>query len=453
MYSGMAQEARLVQTLSPRMIQFYELLQCPMPELERLVSEELARNPALELVDLAEPGPTEDLPTSSMSLHDLAEPGGYGSDEETDDPMASLPALVSLQDHLRWHYNALAKTEDERRIGRRIIDQINSDGYFEGSIGEVAMALGANVVLVERVLALVQQLEPIGVGARDLRECLQIQLRALAEQGREHVVARRVLEECWEAFARNQHGVCARKLGVSEAAVADAAEFLRRHCHPYPGREWRAPWAESGATPAAWPEVRIYANDEPPPPYLAEALETPRLALRIDRVYRRLYEAIEAGAREAPEATEHVRTCVRRARQFIECLTQRRETVRQIAQEVANLQADFLARGPAHLKPLTRIEIARRLGIHESTVGRAVAGKHVILPGGELAPFEVFFDSAQPARLAIEQMIAEEDPARPLSDQTIARRLAEMGYDVARRTVAKYRGQLKIPPASQRRRR
>lgn len=465
MYTELSQHGRLEQTLSPRMIQFYEMLQLPLADLDQLIVSELAENPALELVETSAEAPAEAAPEETAETSEPVDPEilpdlDYGGgvvgawDDEGDDPMALLPAPTTLRDHLRWSFAAVAYTPEELRIGQRIIDEINEDGYFESNIGEVAVVLGANVVEVERVLTLVQCLEPVGVGARDLQECLEIQLQSLADQAHEQVVARRLVSECWADFSNRRLSVCARRLKVSEAAVDAAAEFLRSHCHPYPGRQFRLPWQDDNPTPTARPEVRILENPvELPPDYLAEMLDSSRLALRVDRVYRKLYDELGNGSAGSSDETEHVKGCVKRARQFIISINQRRETVRRIAQEVANEQVDYLALGPAHLKPLTRIEIARRLGVHESTVGRAVSGKHVVLPSCEVVSFETFFDSAQPLRLALEQLLAEEDSAHPLSDQALADRLNAMGHDVARRTVAKYRTLMKVPSASKRRRR
>ncbi|NUP99866.1 MAG: RNA polymerase factor sigma-54 [Armatimonadetes bacterium] len=436
----LGQEARLEQTLSPRMIQFYQMLQCPLQDLDQLITAELTENPALELV---EQPPVDSLPDDFEGYFAEAAP-------DDDDPVARLPAPTTLRDHLRWHFLALARSDTERRVGLRLIEEVNAEGYFEGQIGEVALLLEVGVVEVERVLGLVQRLEPYGVGARDLRECLQIQLAVLREQGREHTVAWRITQECWEPFCKNQYAACARKLKISERAVADAAEFMRRNCHPYPGREFRLPWQDEATAPQVCPEVIVRAEGEPPPPFRVEVPESRSLTLRIDRIYRRLYDELRRGGTRSDEAS-HIESCVRRAQQFIRSLEQRRETLRRIAQEVVNEQEEFVLRGPTYLRPLTRLELARRLGIHESTVGRAVAGKFVQLPSQEVVPLERFFESAQPVKLALERLLASENKRQPLSDQALAERLAAEGYDIARRTVAKYRQELKVPPASQRR--
>ncbi len=261
-----------------------------------------------------------------------------------------------------------------------------------------------------------------------------------------------VLDDCFEAFAKRQFAACARRLRVAEAAVADASDWLRHHCHPYPGRDFRLPWQDVPVAPQATPEVRLRPHPNPPPAFRAEMRDAERYAVRVDLVYRRLYRAIEQGRPTNRDDAEHVRLAVQRARQFIRAIEQRRETVRRIAEEVANEQVDFVARGPAYLRPLTRIEIARRLGVHESTIGRAVAGKFVMLPSGEVVALETFFDAAQPVKMALQQLVDAETAAAPLSDARLAEALASQGFAVARRTVAKYRQELKIPPASQRRR-
>lgn len=449
MQAMLTQDMRLEQTLSPRMIQFYRMLQCPVQELGGLILQELADNPALELVELE---PSETLSDADLDLAGFAPALPGRAPADLDDLMTSLPAPVSLRDHLRQQLHAVARTPEELTVGLRMIGEINADGYFEGHIGEVAMVLQVPVVEVERILGLLQRLDPPGVAARDLRECLQIQVAQWAEDGRHHAVAAMVLEHCFELFARRQFAACARRVKVAEAAVADAAEWLRQHCHPYPGRGFRLPWQSAPVAPQAVPEVRLRPNPAAPPAYLAEMRDFERYGVRVDRVYRRLYRDIERGAPTAEDEAEHIRGAVRRARQFIRAIEQRRATVRRIAEEVANEQAAYVAHGPAHLRPLTRIEIARRLGVHESTIGRAVAGKFVQLPSGEVVALETFFDAAQPVKLALQQLVDAEPAASPLSDAAMVEALARQGFDVARRTVAKYRQELKIPPASQRRR-
>ncbi|MBI5831531.1 MAG: hypothetical protein HZB16_04365 [Armatimonadetes bacterium] len=432
----LTQQARLEQTLSPRMIQFFELLAAPLTDLEDEVSRQIAENPALELSEMT-------LPPERSRTRGTADLGDW---------VARLPAPSSLRAQLRGDF-LLGERDPERiRIGLRLIDDINDDGYLDASIGEVAMLLGASVVLVEQVLESVWALDPPGVGARDLRECLRLQVERHARAGLCNTAARRLLDECWEPFSRHSLDLCARRLRLPPAVVEAGADWLRDNCHPYPGRSVQFGTAGDDLAPLARPEVAIVPNTAQRPRYLARVLRSERVQLQVDHTYRQLDDEIRAGAAVAEDEREHVLTLVGAARQFIASLNQRLETVRRVTQVVANAQAGFVALGPAHLVPLTRLEVARRLELHESTVGRAVAGKHAILPNGEVVALETFFDDSQPVRLALEQIIAAEDPRRPMSDDALAQRLAELGFDVARRTVAKYRGLLRIPAASARKR-
>ena len=383
----LTQEARLEQTLSPRMIQFFELLASPLADLEEEVARQVAENPALELTELTDWTAPLDRPRAT---------GGA----DLGDWVASLPAPSSLRAQLRADFMLTERDPERLRIGLRLIDEIDEDGYLGASIGEVAMLLGASVVLVEAVLESIWELDPPGVGARDLRECLRLQVEREARAGRPNVVARRLIEECWQPFSRQSLDLCARRLRLPLAAVEAAAAWLRDRCHPYPGRTGGLGLSQSALAPLARPEVAILRNPRLRPRYLARALTSERLQLQVDRTYRELEQQIRAGAASSDDEREHVLTLVGAARLFIASLEQRLQTVRRVTQVVANAQAEFVAHGPAQLVPLTRLEVARRLRLHESTVGRAVAGKHAILPSGEVVALETFFDGAQPVRLA-----------------------------------------------------
>jgi RNA polymerase sigma-54 factor len=430
----MTQTARLEQTLSPRLITYYELLACPLADLEAEISRQVAENPALELIE----APAPPLPRGSL-------------DWAGDDFVTRLPAPVTLRDHLRRHLLAAARTELERRVGLYLIEEINDDGYLEAGIGEVAVLLGVSVVTVETVLGLVQSLDPPGIGARDLRECLELQLRHHAAEGRRHALAERLVADAWEAFSTHRLAACARRLRTTAGAVEEASDFLRRCCLPYPGRLFAPPGNAGATAPPARAEVLVRCRPTGEPPYMALTVSSRRFELAIDRTYRDLDEAARAGAAVAPDDALHVRTLVTAAREFIAHLRRRTETVRLVTEYAANAQAAFIERGPAYLQPLTRLTVAYSLGVHESTVGRAVHGKHVELPQGSIVPLATFFDGAQPLRLALEQLVASEDKRRPWSDQELAERLAERGFEVARRTVAKYRGMMRIGGAQQRR--
>lgn len=478
MHLGLDLQQQQEQRLSPRMIQFYAMLQMPALELEQLIEQELAENPALELAE--EPlcsacgaeltGPIcwdclyrNRPPAAPVREFDWLEEGltePFPAEEfeaaeewEGEDQFARLEAPFTLQDHLRWNFRAVAAQEDQA-IGQRLIDEINPAGYLEADLGEVAAEFQVPVARVEAVLRSIQQLDPIGVGARNLQECLQIQLAYLAEQGEGQPLAARLVAECWAELGRHHYVECARKLGVRQADVQRAVDFIHDHLTPYPGHEFRPPWktAAPDPVPSVRPEVIVRATHNLEEPYQVEVPVSPTLSLRVSRVYASAWRDIQRTGRASAKERQHVRQYLVRAQQFLDNLIQRRETLKAITECIVREQYAFLEHGILHLKPLTRLHIAARLGIHESTVGRAVAGKYVLLPSGEIVSFDLFFESALPAKRIIQRLVATEDPRRPLSDGALARLLAERGFHLARRTVAKYREELHILPYFQRKR-
>jgi RNA polymerase sigma-54 factor len=304
------------------------------------------------------------------------------------------------------------------------------------------------------VLHLIQQLDPIGVGARNLQECLLIQLDYLAEQGKGHALARELVEKCWAEVGRNKYADAARLLGVRSRAVQEAMDFVREHLNPYPGREFRLPWQSTAPdqVPTVRPDVIVRETGNPDRPYEVEVVSSPSLSLRVNRLYQSLWRQMQQTRWHSQQERQHVREYVARARQFIDNINQRRETLKCITECIVQEQYAFLDRGVLHLKPLTRVQIAERMGVHESTVGRAIVDKYVMLPSEEIVPFDLFFDTALPARRIIHHLVQHEDPYKPLSDDELVELLAERGFHLARRTVAKYRAELKILPYFQRKR-
>jgi len=465
------------QRLSPKMLQFYAMLQMPALELEQLIEQEMAENPALELAEeplcsacgaeLTGPicweclyrnrppaAPIRELDWLEEGLPDPFPTEEFETEEwEGEDPFARLEAPFTLRDYLRWNFRALAAQEDQA-IGQRLIDEITPAGYLEADLGEVAAEFQVPLARVEAVLRSIQQLDPIGVGARNLQECLQIQLAYLAEQGEGQPLAARLVTECWAELGRHHYVECARKLGVRKADVQRAVDFIHDHLTPYPGQEFRPPWKTTSPdqVPSVRPEVIVRATHNPEEPYQVEVPASPTLRLRISRVYASAWREIQRTGRASAEERQHVRHYLIRAQQFLDNLIQRRETLKNITECIVREQYAFLERGILHLKPLTRLQVAARLGIHESTVGRAVAGKYVLLPSGEVVSFDLFFESALPAKRIIQRLVETEDPRRPLSDSALVQLLAERGFKLARRTVAKYREELHILPYFQRKR-
>ncbi|HVF10655.1 MAG TPA: RNA polymerase factor sigma-54 [Abditibacteriaceae bacterium] len=475
------------QMLNPKMIAFYELLQQPMVELEQAIDSELQDNPALEVTAERQCpacsstllGPVcrecgyqitrEDEEAALRSEIDPPKPLDlaleaapmekpiYVQGEEQDDVMARLVAPETLADHLRWVWR-LNCVAEHRELGDAIIGCINEDGYLDTDLETLAEALDVPLAKIEEVLQEIQQLDPIGVGARTLRECLRLQLIHLETRdraGSHAALALKLIDEHWGSMARHSYEDIAHKLHVSVDAVQDAADFIRVHLTPYPGRQYRPSW--QSRSPAGEgrvrPDVVITKVEGKHNVYEVSVNESRSLGLRINGIYRQLWDAMRRDpATYSSNDREHVQHYLTRAREFIDNLNQRRKTLKLIIEAVAAEQGGFLEEGKHALRPLTRLSVAHKLGLHESTVGRAVTGKYALIPAGDVIRCEMFFDASLSVKEVIKDLLAVENPRKPYSDEQISTELAKKGINIARRTVTKYREALKVPPAAQRRR-
>jgi RNA polymerase sigma-54 factor len=298
----------------------------------------------------------------------------------------------------------------------------------------------------------------VGVGARTLRECLRLQLLHLEARDRADgyaALALKLIDEYWEAMARHSYEDIARKLHVSVDEVQDAADFIRTRLTPYPGRQYRPSWQSQSpqGQGRVRPDVTIKKVEGKDGMYEVVVSESRSLGLRVNAVYRQLWDAMRRDPMGySSKDREHVQQYLTRAREFIENLNQRRKTLKLIIEAVAAAQGKFLDEGTHALKPLTRLSVAHQLGLHESTVGRAVTGKYAMIPSGEVIPCDMFFDSSLSVKEVIKDLLSEENPRKPYSDEQISAQLSKRGIEIARRTVTKYREALKVPPAAQRRR-
>ena len=470
------------QTLNPKMIAFYELLQQPSVELEQAIDMELQDNPALEVTAerlcpacgstmlsavcrecgyrLTPEDEQRDIEPKTIDLAIEASPMEkpvYYGDDEGDDIMARITAPETLGEHLIWVWR-MSCTDENRDLGNTIIGCINDDGYLDTTLADLAEGLGEPIENLEAVLKEIQQLDPVGVGARDLRECLRLQLQHLEAKERDEGHAKlaiRLIDEFWEATARHSYEDIARKLKVPVEAVQEAADFIRQRLTPYPGRQYRPAWQTRSPQGEARirPDVTITKVEGEDGVYEVTVSESRSLGLRVNAVYRQLWDAMRKDpAGYQNKDREHVQQYLTRAREFIDNLNQRRKTLKLIIEAVAAEQGNFLEEGTYALKPLTRLSVAHKLGLHESTVGRAVTGKYAMIPSGEVIPCDMFFDSSLSVKEVIKDLLAQENPRKPYSDEQISAELMKRGIEIARRTVTKYREALKVPPAAQRRR-
>jgi RNA polymerase sigma-54 factor len=293
------------------------------------------------------------------------------------------------------------------------------------------------------VLRELQQQEPVGIGARDLRECLLLQLEFLEAQGtvppQPHV--RAIITDHLEQLGEHKFSRIAQEMHIASAEVTAAAHFIKRHLNPFPAQG--TPAASGSTSGYVLPDVIIARRDRG---FEVDVVESKRFFLRINPLYRELMmRAQQEEAQLNEDEKKHIQQYVSRARLFMANIDQRRQTLQRIVAYLVSFQGDFLDRGVRHLRPLTRAMVAAELGVHESTVSRATAAKYVMLPSGEVIPLSHFFTPSLSAKDVIRDMIEHE--TQPLTDEQIAEALAEKGIVIARRTVAKYREQLGILPS------
>ena len=463
----------LTQKIDPKMIMANTILQLSQMELQQVIEQELAENPALELpeddpcqgcdtpkalcVDCAfhkQAVSTDDI---DLNIYDMEQPFEFSStDDGENDFISNIEAEITLQDHLRSQLGA-AVPEDQVAVGDYLIANISENGYFQVDLLEIAAELKIPLEEVEAALKLIQTFDPPGVGARDLHECLKLQLEYLAEQGQGNAAALAIVSNFWDDMLGGRAGRIARRLKISARAVAEAFDFIKNRLNPYPGNAFRPSWSnkQDSSHSIIRPDVIVRRT---PAGYEIEIVATEQYFLAINSHYRRVYDGIKGNnsngsMKLSGEEKTHIVEFVERADLFIRNINQRRRTLRQITKAIVEYHQGYLETGSrAFLRPLTRTRIAKALKMHESTISRATSSKYIQLPSEEVVSFEFFFDNSVSVKDLIGDLISSENKTVPLSDQAIAEILQERGLNVARRTVVKYREAMKILSSRQRRR-
>jgi RNA polymerase sigma-54 factor len=373
-----------------------------------------------------------------------------GGDDEEFDPTTRVAAQISLAEHLTLSLQAQYDLEDAPII-EYLVGNLDDDGRLLCSVEEVVDLFNVDPEQVERMVRSLQSMEPVGVGARDLRECLLIQLTYLQSQGQHQPFAREVISRYLTQLSEHKYGQIALALGTTTDTIHEVSEYIKRNLNPFPARGYLGNNLSSGGTTATTvlPDVVIgkRALADGTHLYEVEVVESKRFFLNINPSYAQLYA--EMGNRQAAlseDERRHIQQYVSRAKLFISNINQRRQTLSKITRHIVDLQRDFLDKGIRALRPLTRARVALDLGMHESTVSRATAAKYVMLPTGEVIPFSNFFVANLGIKDLIKDMIDNEKT--PLTDQELADMLCERAIPVARRTVAKYREQLGILPST-----
>ncbi len=472
------QQQRMQLILAPQLRQSLEMLQVPVLELQTLIQNELQQNPALEEeltdskdrleVEPIEPDSDEEANNVEGDIDEQFEALAKLDDEwreyfqqsqssssYTSDDAArrqffldSLSIPESLQEHLNMQLKlaGLEGDGEDYQMGELILGSINDDGYVSTSLEELAESTGFSIEDLQRILELIQEFDPVGVGARDLKECLLLQLRRL---GAEDSLAARIVRDHLDALATHKFNDIGRALKESAEEIHKAAQLIAT-LEPKPGRPFT-----SASTTYVLPEV-IVQNDNGKYTVSLNNEQIPHL--RISRHYRTLM----SDKSTSTDTKSYIREKIRAGEFLIKSIGQRQQTISRIALEIVSVQEDFFTHGVSHLRPLTMAEIAGKLDIHETTVSRAIASKYMQTPCGTFE-MKYFFTpgfktadgkqiSNKTVKDAIVQLVNGENPSTPLSDQQMVDILKERGTKVARRTIAKYREELKILPSHIRKR-
>ena len=357
----------------------------------------------------------------------------------------TLSSGSSLADHLMWQLSLQVDDGLLREIGTAIIGNLDDDGYLVASVDEIAQMGQWRVEDVERALALVQTFDPIGVAARDLQECLLLQLRHL---GLEHTPTERIVADHLRLLQNHQVPEIARRLGLTIDEIKPHVEIIKQ-LDPKPGSRYNP-------TPSQYviPDVYVVKVEDQ---YVAMLNEEGLPQLRISPVYRRL---LDAGGEASAETRAYVKEKFRSALWLIKSVDQRQKTIHKVATSIIKFQEEFLDHGIEHLRPLVLRDVANDIGMHESTVSRVVNNKYMHTPQG-VFEMKFFFHSGISSsygesvssvtiKQRIRKIIESEDGRKPLSDSKIVSILQAEGLILARRTIAKYREELKIPTSNQR---
>lgn len=438
---------------SPALIALNNMLVLSTIELQQLVQQELEDNPALDQVESEETlcsrcgrplsGATciyclhEDLKLAEAEREDASAPA---LDEEFD-PLLAIAAPISLQETLQRDLH-IALPDQDHPIVDYLVGSLDEQGFLDGTVEEIAAMMRIAPERVEHVLRKLQELGPAGVGARNVQECLLIQIERLDRTGISNPHIRQIIADYWLDLGEHRYGAIAQALGATYEDVLAARDFMRQHLRPFPLE--RGGVHGPSETSFLAPDVIIREEGER---LIVEVVESRRFYLRLNPLYQSLAQAVSHGQQEiSTQEREHLSTFVSRARLFLTNLRQRHETIRRIAEYLVERQEGFLRHGVRHLAPLTRAEVAAAIGVHESTVSRATANKYVQIPSKEIIPFSHFFTPSLSIKDVIQELITKEQV--PLTDQDIVEILRQRGFEVARRTVAKYRGQLGILPST-----
>ena len=464
--AGLSQSQTLSQqqVLAPQLQQSLQILQVPMLELRNLIQQEIQSNPTIEEEQME---PTiEDKQREHEEFQEefdrlakldeewrdyMSQSQSYSGRSAEDEERRqfffdSIVGQETLQQHLIEQVASSDLAGDDRRLAELIIGNIDDAGFLTSTPEEISQNTGMDLADIERVLAFVQTFHPVGVGARDLRECLLIQLKRI---GKEQSLEYRIVDRHIEDLGKRRFPEIARRLGTTPEQVQRAANFIAT-LDPKPGQIFTA-----DPNNYVLPDVNVEkVGDDFQITLNGEQIPH----LRISNTYKDLMSQEKGGN----DVKDYIRDKIRSGKFLIKSIHQRQQTISNIAHEIVARQKEFLNYGPSALKPMTMVQIADAVGVHETTVSRAISGKYISTPQGVFEMKYFFTPGYQTAdgesmsntsvKGALAELVKNEEPKNPLSDKEIVELLEKRGIPIARRTVAKYRNELNILPSNMRKR-
>lgn len=461
---GQRPDMRQKVTLSPQVYQGLSVLAMPIAELQTLVETELLENPVLEVEEFEEEPPEAEEERTESADEERAWEEWLDQYEELDanepvvprDPNAEeinredfVGGIQSFDEYLLEQLGMLELPDETRRAAQAVIGSLDDDGFLVGDVREIAAVARVSEDVAAAAIGIVQQLDPPGVGARNLKEALRIQMAYL---GIEDDLLSRIIEDHLDDVASNHYRKVSRSLKVHEDDVRQAVDILKM-LNPRPAGAF-----SPGPNPGyIVPDVTLRRFGED---WLIISNNEAIPVLRVSPRYRQM---LRAGSNADDATKRYLKDKIRSAETFIKNIDRRKDTVSRITQIILETQRDFFEDGKGDLRPLRLEDVAIEIGVHLSTVSRGVTGKYMATPYG-LFELKHFFSggyrtttgmdvAATTVKARLKDLLREEDPAKPLSDQKLAELLVEDGVSVARRTVAKYREEMGVEPSWARKRR
>ncbi|MBF6613995.1 MAG: RNA polymerase factor sigma-54 [Chloroflexi bacterium] len=460
--------------VSPTLIAVNYILALSSQELQNVIKQEAEDNPAFELTEhqtcaicgdqlkhgvcfncvrgtssTSSQDGNDDFSYSAFNYREDGADGnftGASSDDEEFDPVSLVAAEPSVKERLLLDLRS-ALPSDDFFIADYLVGNLDDRGFLAAEPETIADDLAVSIARVQAVLETLQRLGPSGIGARDPRECLLLQLNYVEQEKGAPPHVRQVLENYFVELGEHKYSHIAQKMNITLDQVEAARDYIRNNLTPFPvtwADDEVPTWGSPSKAQYVSPDVIIREVDGE---LIVEVVESRRFFMRVNPLYSQMASDLRTkGATYSEDDKRHIYQYVSRTKLFISNIKQRRETISKIARALMIYQREFLLHGVRSLKPLTRAQIAEATGLHESTVSRATAGKYIMLPNRQVVPFSDFFTASLSVKDIIKEIIVQE--GRPMADREIVARLRERGIRIARRTVAKYRSQLGILPST-----